>query len=85
MIVHSLLLLPMSVTCLNRPVHSKATLGDHSSLLLLPMSVACLNRPVHSKATLGDRSFSFPSSYVCNSFPIDARCADHCHHISVVY
>ena len=49
---------------LNRPAHSKATLGDKKHvhfLLLLLLS--------------GTRSFSFASSSVWNTIPNDSRCA----------
>ena len=45
--------------------------NTRSSSYTMPL----LNRPAHSKATLGDRSFSFASSSVWNSIPIDVRCA----------
>ena len=51
-----------------KPLHTRNT---SSSSYTMPL----LNRPAHSKATLGDRSFSFASSSVWNSIPIDVRCA----------
>ena len=51
-----------------KPLHTRNT---RSSSYTMPL----LNRPAHSKATLGDRSFSFASSSVWNSIPIDVRCA----------
>ena len=50
-----------------KPLHTRNT---RSSSCTMPL----LNRPAHSKATLGDRSFSFASSSVWNSIPIDVRC-----------
>ena len=47
------------------------TFNTRSSSYTMPL----LNRPALSKATLGDRSFSFASSSVWNSIPIDVRCA----------
>ena len=51
-----------------KPLHTRNTRSSSYTMHLL-------NRPAHSKATLGDRSFSFASSSVWNSIPIDVRCA----------
>ena len=51
-----------------KPSHTRNT---RSSSYTIPL----LNRPAHSKTTHGDRSFSFASSSVWNSIPIDVRCA----------
>ena len=49
-----------------KPSHTRKTRSSSYTMHLL-------NRPAHSKATLGDHSFSFASSPVWNSIPIDVR------------
>ena len=51
-----------------RPSHARYSRSSSCTMSLL-------KRPAHSKATLGDRSFSFASSSVWISIPIDVRCA----------
>ena len=51
-----------------KPSHTSI---NHSSSCTMPL----LNGPANSKATLGDRSFSFASSSIWISIPIDVRCA----------
>ena len=51
-----------------RPTHIRNTRSSSYSMSLL-------NRHAHSKATPGYRSFSFASSFVCNSILNDVRCS----------